>query len=85
MAHFPNMHNFFLCLFRAAPVAYGGSQAKDQFGVVAAGLYHSSQQHWILNPLSEARDQTCVLMGPSQIHFHWAMIATPEKNFFQVL
>ena len=25
-------------------------------------LYHSSRQRWILNPLSEARDQTCILM-----------------------
>ena len=24
-------------------------------------LHHSSQQPWILNPLSEARDQTCIL------------------------
>ena len=24
---------------------------------------------WILNPLSEARDQTCVLMDASQIRF----------------
>ena len=24
--------------------------------------YHSSRQHWILNPLSEARDQACILM-----------------------
>ena len=26
-------------------------------------LYHSSQEHWILNPLSEARDRTHILMG----------------------
>ena len=25
-------------------------------------LDHSSQQHWILNRLSEARDQTCILI-----------------------
>ena len=31
-------------------------------------LYHSSQQCWILNPLSKARDWTCNLMVPSQIH-----------------
>ena len=30
-------------------------------------LYHSSQQCRILNPLSEARDQTQNLMVPSQI------------------
>ena len=28
-------------------------------------LQQSSQQHWILNPPSEARDRTCVLMGAS--------------------
>ena len=32
-------------------------------------LHHSSQQHWILNPLSKARDQTCILMDTSQIRF----------------
>ena len=30
----------------------------------------SSQQHQILNPLNEARDQACVLMDISWIHFH---------------
>ena len=29
---------------------------------------HSSCQHWFLNPLNEARDGTCVLMGTSQFH-----------------
>ena len=67
---------FFVCLsFRVAPTAYGGSQARDHIEAVAAclchsnarseppcDLHHSSQQCWILNPLSEARDGTCVLM-----------------------
>ena len=35
-------------------------------------LHHSSQQRRILNPLSKARDQNCVLMDANQIHFHWA-------------
>ena len=30
-------------------------------------LYHSSWQRWILNPLSEARDRTCIPMDPSQV------------------
>ena len=30
-------------------------------------LYHSSQQHWLLNPLSEARNQTHVLMDTSRV------------------
>ena len=74
---------FFFCLFRAAYTAYGGSQARGPIGAVAAGLYqshsntgsgcdcnlyHSSWQRQILNPLSEARDQTRVLMDSSQVH-----------------
>ena len=77
---------FCFCLFvfsRAAPVAYGGSQARGLIGATAAGLRqrHSyarseprlqptphSQQHRILNPLSKARDRTHNLMVPSQIH-----------------
>ena len=31
-------------------------------------LHHSSRQHQILNPLSQARDQTYVLMDSSQVH-----------------
>ena len=35
----------------------------------ACDLHHSSQQHWILNSLSEARDRTQVLMGTSQVRY----------------
>ena len=31
-------------------------------------LPHSSRQCWILHPLSEARDRTCVLTDPSRVH-----------------
>ena len=70
---------------RATPAAYGDSQARGQIGAVAPSLHrshsntrsrpyrdlqHSSRQHRILNPLSKARDRTCVLMDASQIHFH---------------
>ena len=30
-------------------------------------LYQSSQQCWILNPLSETRDRTCILMNTSWV------------------
>ena len=32
---------FFFCLSRAAPAAYGRSQARGPIGAVAAGLHHS--------------------------------------------
>ena len=49
-------------------MAYGGTQARDQIGAVAADLRQPQpQQHWILNPLCEARDRTCVLVDASQI------------------
>ena len=32
---------FLFFIFRATPVAYGGSQARGQIGAVAAGQYHS--------------------------------------------
>ena len=74
---------FFFFFFRAAPSAYGGSQARGRIGAVAAGLchtatatpdlshicdlHHSSWQRQILNPLRKARDQTRNLMVPSRI------------------
>ena len=39
-------------------------------------LHHSSRQHRILNPLKEARDQTCNLKVPSRICFRCAIIGT---------
>ena len=44
-------------------------------------LPHSSGQHQILNPLSEDRNQTYILIGTSQIHFHWPMKGTPFVLF----
>ena len=84
---------FFFCLFRAAPTAYGGSQAGGWIGATAAGLhhshsntrskplcnlYHSSWQCRILNPLGSARDWTLILIDTSQIHSCWAMTGTPK-------
>ena len=43
-------------------------------------LHHRSLQHQNLSPLREARDQTHNLMVPSLIHFHCAMIGTPERG-----
>ena len=55
----------------AAPVAYGSSRARVPVGTAAAGLRQSQSNTGsklqfaamqIPNPLSEARDQTCILM-----------------------
>ena len=45
-------------------------------------LHHSSQQHWIPNPLSKARDRTHKLMVPSQIRFHCTTMGTPGTLLF---
>ena len=65
------MDFFFFGLFKAATVAYGGSQARGLIGAVApsyttvtampdpslvCNLHYSSLQRRILNPRSQARD-----------------------------
>ena len=42
-------------------------------------LHHSSQQSQILNPVSEARNQTHILIVTSQVLYHWATTGTPHK------
>ena len=46
-------------------------------------LNHTSQQHWILNPLSEARDRTLVLTDTSWIYFHCTTTGTPQRVVFR--
>ena len=83
---------FFPLDFRAAHAAYGSSQARGPIGASTAtatatatqdpswvcDLPHSSRQCWILNPLSEARDQTHILIDTCQVHYHWATVWTPS-------
>ena len=68
--------DFFFFLFRAAPMAYGSSQARGKIRAVATAtamtdpshvcdLCHSSRHRRILSSLSEARDRTRNLMVPS--------------------
>ena len=51
------------------PLAYTTATAIQDLSLVC-NLHHSSQQHWIPNPLSEARDQTHILLDTSQVHYH---------------
>ena len=44
-------------------------------------LHCSSQQHWILNSLSKARDWTCILMDTSQVRYCWATMGTSETSY----
>ena len=87
---------FFFWLFRAAPMAYGSSQARGQIRAAAANLHdshrnasicnlhHSSWQCWILNPLRETRDWFCFLMDTSWVCYHWSKTG-PPRNFFLIL
>ena len=66
---------FFFVFFRAIPVAYGSSQAYTRATEMqdlnrTCDLHHSSQQLQILNPLSEAGDQTRILMDASWVCYH---------------
>ena len=68
---------FFVLFFRAAPRAYESSQARARIRATAGGLHHSSRQRQTLNPLSEARDRSRVLMDTS-----WVCVLTLSKVFF---
>ena len=71
---------FYFLLFRAAPkVLQLGVESKLQPPAYTTAtatwdpsricdLHHSSQQRRILNPLSETRDQTHILMDTSRVH-----------------
>ena len=61
-------------------LAYTTATATPDLSQVC-NLYHNSWQRWILNPLCEARDRTCVLMVPNRIRFRCAMTGTPSTLF----
>ena len=83
---------FFL---RAAPAAYGSSQARGQIRGPAASLHHSHSNTGFepclrrklkllalpesLTHWAEARDRTCVLVDTSRVHC-WAMWGISERH-----
>ena len=64
-------------LLELLPPAYATATATPDLSRVCY-LYHSSRQRWILNPLSEARDQTRNIMVPSWIRFLCATTGMPQ-------
>ena len=86
----------FVCLFLLFRVTHiwkfpdlGSNQSCSSATVTATldlsciyDLHHSSQQCWIPEPLSEARDQTCILRDTSWIHFPCATTAIPVLFYF---
>ena len=76
---YTNRYNFFLGLYlQHMEVPRLGVDSELQLPAYATAiamqdlscicdLHHSSRQHWILNPLSKARDRTLILMDASQV------------------
>jgi len=73
----------FCLLFRAAPEAYEVSRLRVESELQlpadatatatqdlsrVCDLHYSSRQHWILKPLSKAKNQRYILMDPSRAH-----------------
>ena len=91
---------FFLSFFKGCTLGiwrfsgYGANQScsrqptpqPQQHGIQAmsATQHHSLWQHWILNPLSKARDRTCNLMVTNWIHFSCTITETPESWIFKL-
>ena len=78
VAQYLEKNNGFFFWGGAAPVAYGGSQDRRWIGAAAAG-HITATASWIFNPLSEARDWTCVLMDTCWVCYCWATTGAPEQ------
>ena len=89
----------FFLLFRATPMAYGGSQARSLIKATAAPLHQShnntkSEPHLRPTPqLSATLDPSPTERGqgsnhnlivPSQVHFCCAMMGTPSLIIFLI-
>ena len=87
----------FFAFSRADPTAYGGSRLGVESELLLPAyarattmrdpslvfdLHHSSRQHGILNPLSEAGDRTRNLMVPNQICY--PLSHEGNSNYFHI-
>ena len=75
---------FIYLLFRATPVAYGGSQARGRIGATAASLHHShskarSSTHWARPGIESATSWFLIVFVN-----HWAMTGTPGGLYFLI-
>lgn len=70
--------NFLFFLFWP-PCGIWSSRASDQIlaAVVTEAPKPQLQQCRIVNTLSEASDQSCILMDTSRVHYCWATTRTP--------
>ena len=86
---------FFLGPFRAAPEAYGSSQARGQIRAIATGLHHSQDRSepclWPSPQLMSTPDhlshwvRSGIELASSWIpviHYRWAMTGTPVLRYF---
>ena len=84
------------CLFRTIPAAYGSSQARVELelqlpayatatatpDLTTSVSYTAHGNARSLNLLSEAKNQTHILMATSRAHYHWATTGTPWECFW---
>ena len=68
---------FFACLF-----VFLATPQRMEFPGQGSDLSHSHNlwQHWILNPLYQARDGTCVPMLPRHCQSHCSIAGTPRSH-----
>ena len=70
------------CLCHSHSHLHKPQPQQRQIRAISATYTTAHGNSWILNTLSEARDQTRNLMVPSQIHFHCTMSGTPTVFLF---
>ena len=70
---------YFFCFFRAAPVAYGGSQAKGLIGAIATGLRHSHSNAGS-EPCLQPTPQLTAMPDPQPTEQGWGWNPQPHGS-----